>query len=1042
MFQSIKQRLSKSTGVGGAAVFPSSTSDAGVTSAEINGPRSDRGNASENNDTASVQLDRMRSIEGSDRSQSIHDSHDATGVMWPTTPESIRSIATTPKTARQNPTRATSASPSMPTKPLHRHSINFSSFTGPTLPSFSEQPPLAKFDQCIEAADALATAAGYSVGQSSRRDAKTGLSDCSVLVSPDGNLLFVPQDAQRTLFLNHVSQRNDDQVELSEQNGVGSESTESGIRSEAIETARQEILGIETDDYRSAMFLGNDLDSSGDKALNGFSAKGWSVPATSKASEQTSSTMMEVAAFCDELVRTRVDSAQRMSRACAKLRETTSPYAAANFMLGTGSIRQRSTSNDWEIIDPRATDFEMTVARVGPILKPGSTIQMALTAFEQYHTLTSDLDQNRWYASTLPSSNDYLALQHAPTTATSNLRQGFLSLFNDARKQFEQRMYMRDIALNESSRKARFMEEQLRQLKKDAIKRWDAVYKAEDKVTKRVEIIMKQKSQERELRRVELLKEAELKHSLDTTTGIETGATDDEIWAIISEVAETIDESSFEPIVSAENFLSSMGEKCTGLTVDGGKEIQNLSLHMPSREKIELEVGLPELRQMAMTADDAVEDLAGSLLNLLSEMDVTRRSARVAAETSLVSALNAQTLCLQSLVSAERAGLEERLQRLKSVEEFISAIDVRLDLDFYIDTDKRERGGSSHLGDDDDGGIASALAVLSSHVDGNMGHVPSSRPGTSIDEAQYCFQGKEMSSEVLEQAVDTFFYDSIDPLLIKESVDVLKDVATKGSRAQRSALCYLINAKRSSNAFVKSKHQFEALCAVFDAILRGCDIEDGGVSNAKMIMMLSQTFYMVNTHENEPPDSDLSLSRDNRIYVKSHLLGHDMWTNDGFWYVFVPFIEVNCIHSFLILTLCLFNSTQRDQALYQCLTESLTHSGVMQNFEKNVPSRRSTTVSGRKSEWTQTRKTRWHDLTYTERIEAASQVHAVVFAQLGALAHSMIEFGCGLERSCAFVRRMAIRNQLPSSQRTMLLQHLIVRNISFSSSPSHARLTK
>jgi hypothetical protein len=119
----------------------------------------------------------------------------------------------------------------------------------------------------------------------------------------------------------------------------------------------------------------------------------------------------------------------------------------------------------------------------------------------------------------------------------------------------------------------------------------------------------------------------------------------------------------------------------------------------------------------------------------------------------------------------------------------------------------------------------------------------------------------------------------------------------------------------------------------------------------------------------------------------------------------------------------------RDQTLYQCVTESLTHSGVMQNFEKGrMLSRRSTSVSGRRSEWTQTQRTRWYDLSYTERIDAASQVHAVVFAQLGALAHSMIEFGCGLERSCAFVRRMAIRNQLPSSQRTMLLQHLMDRN--------------
>ena len=114
----------------------------------------------------------------------------------------------------------------------------------------------------------------------------------------------------------------------------------------------------------------------------------------------------------------------------------------------------------------------------------------------------------------------------------------------------------------------------------------------------------------------------------------------------------------------------------------------------------------------------------------------------------------------------------------------------------------------------------------------------------------------------------------------------------------------------------------------------------------------------------------------------------------------------------------------RDEALSQQITESLTHSGVMTNFERQ----RESTDFRRKSEWTQTRKTKWYDLSFKERNEAASQVHAVVFAQLGALAHSMIELGCGLERSCAFVRRMSIRNQLPSSQRTMLLLHLMDRD--------------
>jgi hypothetical protein len=111
----------------------------------------------------------------------------------------------------------------------------------------------------------------------------------------------------------------------------------------------------------------------------------------------------------------------------------------------------------------------------------------------------------------------------------------------------------------------------------------------------------------------------------------------------------------------------------------------------------------------------------------------------------------------------------------------------------------------------------------------------------------------------------------------------------------------------------------------------------------------------------------------------------------------------------------------RDNALAHQISESLTHSGVMSNFDRKI--RRAPNP-----EFTQTRKTMWHDLTQSERNEAASQVHAVVFAQLGALAHSMIELGCGLDRSCAFVRRMSIRNQLPSSHRSMLLAHLLKRN--------------
>uniref|UniRef100_A0A7S2VBW2 Uncharacterized protein n=1 Tax=Entomoneis paludosa TaxID=265537 RepID=A0A7S2VBW2_9STRA len=137
--------------------------------------------------------------------------------------------------------------------------------------------------------------------------------------------------------------------------------------------------------------------------------------------------------------------------------------------------------------------------------------------------------------------------------------------------------------------------------------------------------------------------------------------------------------------------------------------------------------------------------------------------------------------------------------------------------------------------------------------------------------------------------------------------------------------------------------------------------------------------------------------RNRRLYIKSSLTDHRIWSKDDYW----------------------------DEALKVQISESLTQSGVMSNFERVTMRGRRT--GGNEHEYKKFHKTKWHDLSLEERVGAASQVHAVVFAQLGALAHSMIEFGCGLQRSCAFVRRMSIQHQLPSAQRTMLLQHLIAR---------------
>ena len=216
------------------------------------------------------------------------------------------------------------------------------------------------------------------------------------------------------------------------------------------------------------------------------------------------------------------------------------------------------------------------------------------------------------------------------------------------------------------------------------------------------------------------------------------------------------------------------------------------------------------------------------------------------------------------------------------------------------------------------------------------------------------------------------FDDSID-LLIKAVSE--KSIKARGYRA---STCYAMNNHRGKVSQIHEREQFDGLCKVLNALLDGCDRESADVASAKMVMMLAQTFYCV---QEEGEDKD---DRSKRIYPKDHLCSHPIWLDEDFW----------------------------TQALFQCVTDSLSNSGVVMR------------VKVKKSSAPKGNKMKWHDLRPMDRVDAAAQVHAVIFAQLGALAHSMVEFGCEVDKACHFVRRLSVRHQLPLSQRAMLLAHL------------------
>jgi len=239
------------------------------------------------------------------------------------------------------------------------------------------------------------------------------------------------------------------------------------------------------------------------------------------------------------------------------------------------------------------------------------------------------------------------------------------------------------------------------------------------------------------------------------------------------------------------------------------------------------------------------------------------------------------------------------------------------------------------------------------------------------------------------------------------------DPSTK-SRTHRANVCYALNNLRSIQTEIKGEVQFEGLCRVFDSLLRGCGRDAGDIANAKMCIMLAQTFFTMNRDNDntstkaevdDPEDLSISegsngesdsIDRTQRTYIKSRLIDNPLFLDDDFW----------------------------DQALFQCVSESLTQGGVMKNLQRAAMLVKSGELYDETNETKELKNIKWHDFHPEQRAEAALQVHSVVFAQLGALAHSMVEFGCGVQRAASFVRRLSVRHQLPILQRTVLLQHL------------------
>lgn len=621
----------------------------------------------------------------------------------------------------------------------------------------------------------------------------------------------------------------------------------------------------------------------------------------------------------------------------------------------------------------------MQKSSAGPLLFPGTTLRKAMMALDKYHSSVAEAEAHRWRAATKSSSEQ---------------GHGVLPEFQKNVLRAKERIEKREKAMMSSQERQAEAESYLRAQKDHSRKLWLKVEAVEEEISKKVAELVRKRSTEREIKRRQEVTQREAAFS---DVKLESTVTNQEIWELVANVGE--DGEDFAPsglptptfhgpidqtLSKSKSFDPDTPEK------DDSRHSAQIAAEIDAyRAALEFDLGLDQLRKAALNADEQVQDAAGTLLNVYSAADTTKRSAKIACEASLLSTANAQVKCLKSLVQLEKDSIYERLRLIEHLEKAVNDVDVRSDLNTFIEHEKSEiPNGTSKLGDNDDGGVASALAVLNAHSEGigvGIG-VAGMAELSSFSERNDNDEDKIYDRESLEKAVGVLFNpnfsDEESKTIFDGSVELLsKAVGEKTVRARgyRASTCYAMNNFRGKVSQLKNEEQLDGLCKVLQSLLDGCDREPADVANAKMVMMLAQTFYFLDS------DSQHSEDRSNRIYPKDKLCSHPIWLDEDFWV----------------------------QALFQCVTDSLSNSGVIMR------------VRVKKSVATKGNKMKWHDLRPIDRVDAAAQVHAVIFSQLGALAHSMVEFGCSVKKACQFVRRLSVRHQLPLSQRAMLLNHLM-----------------
>jgi len=648
-----------------------------------------------------------------------------------------------------------------------------------------------------------------------------------------------------------------------------------------------------------------------------------SSDAAGMAFRQSTVALKRMSDFVEHICQSRKEDAQNMIEACDSIRQAVidAPKTPVKSPTSSnqGMIRKLLNQNSGEDNFYAFGDYSNMAPGLG-FKTNFPTLNSAIIAMEHYHAVTSEADLDRWNNISLPAQEnsqilDELSHQKMILTGKSSLSQ-----IQHMTQKTNERSLKREKALQKAQKHAEDAEEKLRVLKLDAKQKWDAVRDAEvlsrEKISDAIQARRESIARERERKRNEILNQKDdyiqgnsPKNGTAPTDSIDIAPTptQQEIWEMVSQVTDSFDQGSFAP-----TFVPPPPKVDDSVEMEDAAP-QFITLTPMEQMQIEYDCNVPRLRSAAKAADECVEDAVGALLNALSILDTTTRSARIAVEAGLLSAANTQADCLRSMVEMEKASLQRKLKELENFENKVKQINIRSDLCQSIEDDKKNPENRSQVREDDDGGIASALAVLNGHRDAlggmsalehQLGNVVLEGWGASdetgivsreeIDKMiQYLFKSDPSTSVALKKNEDAEIPHNLNDI-VSFVVGAVKD-HTKMSRIHRAMVCSALNKQRSVLTEIKYEANFNGLCDILNSLLSGCDRQTDDIDNAKMCMILAQTFYRVDEDglkndldtETEAKEESIASSRiegrDNRIYVKDSLKGHSLWSDEHFW---------------------------------------------------------------------------------------------------------------------------------------------------------------